>query len=371
MKEGTNHFHAMDSEIHSSGQIVDSGGDVSITHSTGLTRSCGSKVGDENGILELISIPYEPVSQKHPADAKDAHALVTPLHERDPLEFWIIIIGAAALAFNAGFINGCTVQFRNITVSHMTGTSTHIGLNVATGDWENLSLTTCLLVCFVFGSSITGFFVPESSFHLGIAYGPLFLIGSFLLVLSCLTSHYFPASYWYFYFAAMASGLQNALTSRYSGSIIRTTHVTGAATDIGLVLGKLALGNTKEVWKLKILLPIVGSFISGGAVSVFAYRKMNHLALVINVIIFFGIGLTYSIFVGLKYHIPVWRAFFGLYENVGRKFQESSEKAKAVVSRHAVSMRRAASEASHYVASPLRRHGNDEYVMNPLREEDH
>ena len=33
----------------------------------------------------------------------------------------------------------------------------------------------------------------------------------------------------------MALGLQNAMTTRFSGAVIRTTHLTGMTTDLGLL----------------------------------------------------------------------------------------------------------------------------------------
>jgi uncharacterized membrane protein YoaK (UPF0700 family) len=305
----------------------------------------------------------EALDQPAAPEANDV-AAPKPLPERNTLEFLIIGIGGTALAFNAGFINGCTIQFRNIAVSHVTGTSTHIGLFLATHNWEGFSLDLCLIVCFIFGSGISGAFVPQRSFHLGAQYGPIFLIGSFLLVLACLIAHYFPASYWYFYFAAMASGLQNALTTNYSGSVIRTTHMTGTSTDIGLVLGKLAMGNTKDIWKLKILVPLLVAFIAGGAVSVNAYKQMGNLALAINVVVFFGVGLSYSALVVTKYHVPLWRAFFGAYETVGKKVKQSSRRAKKAVQKGAKELKRVADEASHFVSSPVRHHT----VINPMQD---
>ena len=39
------------------------------------------------------------------------------------------------------------------------------------------------------------------------------------------------------YLASVGCGLQNATTSTYSGAVVRTTHVTGLFTDLGILLG--------------------------------------------------------------------------------------------------------------------------------------
>jgi len=41
------------------------------------------------------------------------------------------------------------------------------------------------------------------------------------------------------YLAIAACGLQNGMATSYSGAVIRTTHVTGIATDVGLLLGRM------------------------------------------------------------------------------------------------------------------------------------
>ena len=254
-----------------------------------------------------------------------------PLHERHPLEFSVIMIGTAALSFNAGFVNGCTYQFRNIPVSHVTGTTTHAGMNAGQGDWNSFAVNMAIIISFIFGSSITGFMMPENSFQLGREYGPLFLFGSCLFAVACFTSYCWPMSDYYFYFAAMACGLQNSLTSKYSGNIIRTTHVTGIATDIGLVLGRVAKGDTKELWKLQVLGPIYVSFLCGGIVSVPVFQKLGKLSLLVNVLVFFGIGLAYSVVVGRQLHLSIWAAFFGSYTNIQKHIRMHKDKAKIAV----------------------------------------
>jgi hypothetical protein len=52
-----------------------------------------------------------------------------PLHERNRIEFMTIILGGSMLAFNAGFINGCTLlSIHSYPVSHVTGTTSHAGI---------------------------------------------------------------------------------------------------------------------------------------------------------------------------------------------------------------------------------------------------
>merc|ERR1719401_1610209 len=48
------------------------------------------------------------------------------------------------------------------------------------------------------------------------------------------------------YLCAAACGLQNGMATSYSGAVIRTTHVTGIATDIGLICGRSCVAFAKR-----------------------------------------------------------------------------------------------------------------------------
>lgn len=287
-----------------------------------------SSSSEETGSGKLQSA-LKSVSDEEAALPAPSSGAPKPLYERHKLEFIVIILGGSALAFNAGFVNGCTYLARNMPVSHITGTTTHAGMSLGQGDFDSFLVYIAVVVCFIFGSAISGSMMNDDVFQLGKAYGPLFLIGSFLFMLSCIFATLVPESDLYFYFAAMACGLQNSLTTRYSGSIIRTTHMTGAGTDIGLTLGRMAVGEWKDAWKLQLLCPLYISFLFGGYVSVQAYNKMGRMALMINVLVFFCIGVAYSVVVGNQLHIPIWKSMIGAYTFMETNVREVRQAAKS------------------------------------------
>ncbi|MGL4633520.1 MAG: DUF1275 family protein, partial [Cetobacterium sp.] len=63
---------------------------------------------------------------------------------------------------------------------------------------------------------------------------------------------------------AFSLGLQNGLFIRYRGMVIRTTHMTGTVTDLGVVIGHYLRGNREITWKMKYYAMNILSFISGG-----------------------------------------------------------------------------------------------------------
>ena len=87
---------------------------------------------------------------------------------------------------------------------------------------------------------------------------------------------------------------------------------------MGLVIGRLIRGDNNEQWKLTVLIPITISFFFGSYISIFIYKKLQKLALLINVVIFICIWLIYSIVIEQKLSVPLWRALLGWYYFVGK-----------------------------------------------------
>lgn len=83
-------------------------------------------------------------------------------------------------------------------------------------------------------------------------------------------------------------GLQNALITKLSNAEIRTTHVTGMVTDIGIELGKLFYWNAAvrpnsrpvmaDRHKLRLLTVLVGMFLVGGIVGAQAFSTLGYAA---------------------------------------------------------------------------------------------
>ena len=279
-------------------------------------------------------------------DSDNSYVLHTPskeiiktkaLNERIWLEFTLILFGSSILAFNAGFVNGCTflsLMNKGKFVSHVTGTSTKVGVFLANNNSEDTLVSFGIIFSFCFGAMISGGYLSSSTFSLGLEYGPLLILGSILFLLSSMLLTYLPNTYLGFYAAAMACGLQNALTTSYSGNIIRTTHMTGTVTDIGVILGKVMFkGEFQDLWKLKILIPLFTSFILGGVISFYIFQKIGDLAICLSSAFFLGVGILYSFFVSRHMNKSCWKVFLGQILYVEKKFEEVKVKTIQKLSR--------------------------------------
>ncbi|NBB50121.1 DUF1275 domain-containing protein [Rhizobium sp. CRIBSB] len=196
----------------------------------------------------------------------------------------------AILAFVAGAINAGGFLAIGHYTSHMTGIVSSIADNLALGLFGLVGSGLALLLCFTAGAACSAILINWARRHARrqqYAY-PLALESGLLITFAGIGA-VLPATY-----AAPATalllcfvmGLQNATITKISGARIRTTHLTGMITDIGIELGKLTYGLvarlldhapiTTEGRKLGILLPIVGMFFLGGLVGALGFKHLGH-----------------------------------------------------------------------------------------------
>ena len=82
-------------------------------------------------------------------------------------------------------------------------------------------------------------------------------------------------------------GLQNAMVSKLSGAGIRTTHMTGIVTDIGIELGKLCYWNASgddpagppvlaNRERLKVHATMLAMFLFGGVTGAVGFQRVGY-----------------------------------------------------------------------------------------------
>merc|ERR1711933_522622 len=105
-----------------------------------------------------------------------------------------------------------------------------------------------LVLSYMFGAFISGIMSPFATpYIIGPQFGPSLFLGFVCLLIASLlaicTKDY--ASY-IFYLVVCANGIQQAVASLYSANLIRCT-ITGAVTDIALVVGQAFRGQYKSI----------------------------------------------------------------------------------------------------------------------------
>jgi len=189
----------------------------------------------------------------------------------------VAALGGAWLAGVAGYVDAVFFRLSSLTVTHVTGTAARLGGDVATGKVSDALAVVGLIGAFILGAMVSGLVVGASSLRSGRRYGIAMLIEGALLAMAALV--YPQSAMNAAYLAASAAGLQNAMASTYMGLIVRTTHLTGIATDIGFFLGSWVRGKRHELWRLALLIALMAGFLAGAILGTLASGEMGTHAL--------------------------------------------------------------------------------------------
>ena len=204
-------------------------------------------------------------------------------------------IGGFSLAFTAGSVNSVgLLGFKHQAVSHLTGVSTFFSLEVANANWWEVFHLWIVALAFLLGAMFSGFVVGNTALKLGRRYSFALLIESILLLLAALALAFNkPSGY---FFASAACGLQNAMTSSYSGAVVRTTHVSGLFTDIGIMLGMRLRGQKVDRRRVLLYLILISGFVCGGVAGAVLYQQWQALALLLPAAMALSLAACYWVF---------------------------------------------------------------------------
>jgi uncharacterized membrane protein YoaK (UPF0700 family) len=215
----------------------------------------------------------------------------------------IVVLHWFLLSLNGGFINAGGFLATGRFVSHVTGFATLFGVDLSKSQVETAFGILSVPFFFLLGAFIAGTLIDRpiykgkrphfdwvmglSSFALLLAAtgGELLQFGSFgfsvpleqsyvLLVLLCL-----------------ASGLQNAAITSSSGKSVRTTHLTGLTTDLGLGLARVVTFDSKkeahqaELRATYLRLGSIAAFVIGSALGAWFFLKLGYKGFLIPALI--------------------------------------------------------------------------------------
>lgn len=210
-----------------------------------------------------------------------------------------IQIGAFLLAMNAGMVNVLGLfTVLHQSVSHMTGNVSMLAMSLLDWQPDHFIYLGLVVMSFVIGSFYSGLVLGNSQATFNRPYGiPLILVAVFLF-LTWLLLPYFPR--YGLLWACVAMGVQNAMISHYKGAIIRTTHLSGVLTDIGLTLGYKVRGLKVEKRRIFLHFLILIGFFVGGLIAsvVYPYLKLHT----------FLLPTFLSLFLSLSYWIVYFRS---------------------------------------------------------------
>jgi uncharacterized membrane protein YoaK (UPF0700 family) len=155
----------------------------------------------------------------------------------------------------------------------MSGADSRLGIDLASRDLADFQVVLSIVAGFLLGAIVSGVIIGGRKLVPGRRYGVALLVeGMVLAGGALLLRHGEPLG---ITLAALACGIQNAMASSYYGLVIRTTHVTGIVTDIGVMLGHWLRHRHIRVWKLFLLGSILVGFFAGGIVGAWGYAALG------------------------------------------------------------------------------------------------
>ncbi|ANS88034.1 YoaK family protein [Vibrio scophthalmi] len=204
--------------------------------------------------------------------------------------------GAFLLALLAGIVNAIgLLGFQHQAVSHISGTVTLLGTSIEALDGMTSHLF-MILLSFLMGATLSGAFMESTALKLGRRYGFALCIEAGLLFVAYLLLKQNVTSGQYF--ASAACGLQNAMITTFSGAVVRTTHMTGIITDLGIMIGARLRGERFDYRKAKLFLFIFAGFLSGGiaGAKLFSLYAISSLMAPIALALTLAIGYWFYLY---------------------------------------------------------------------------
>ncbi|SHG66008.1 YoaK family protein [Massilia sp. CF038] len=201
-----------------------------------------------------------------------------------------------ALAFVAGATNAGGFLAVQTYTSHMTGIVSSMADNLALAQLPLVMAAFGALLSFVIGAATSAILVNYSRVHaLHSQYAlPLMLEACLLLLFGLLGARLSDIDGLFVSVTVMLlsfmMGLQNAVITKLSNAEIRTTHITGIVTDIGIEIGKLAYRNAPGTApaervaanrpRLALLTWLVLAFFGGGVLGALGFKHVGYSATV-------------------------------------------------------------------------------------------
>jgi uncharacterized membrane protein YoaK (UPF0700 family) len=137
---------------------------------------------------------------------------------------------AGYLAFVGGFVNSVGFVLLGAFTSHVTGNVGRLANDLAYRRYDAAAAVLPMLLAFFVGAFLAGMTVESNFFErVANAYGTVLLCEATLLLLFIAVSPSIEAV-----LLGAAMGMQNSLVTRLSGAVVRTTHLTGVVTDLGI-----------------------------------------------------------------------------------------------------------------------------------------
>ncbi|MBX7148824.1 DUF1275 domain-containing protein [bacterium] len=220
-------------------------------------------------------------------------------HDLKSNQYKKVYFNASLLSILAGCVNAGGFMASGRFVTHVTGFATWFGMDLIQNKWLAAFGTLSVPLFFLLGTMLSAFLVDR---RILMGKKPAYTLVMVLITLCLLTV----AIEGYFNFFGIfggevnikqhyvllillcgASGLQNAAITTFYGAQVRTTHLTGITTDLGIGLVRLFSPQPDiekhqgEIRANILRLLVIVSFVMGSIAGAYLFLKLQYLGFLI------------------------------------------------------------------------------------------
>ena len=215
---------------------------------------------------------------------------------------------AAYLAGVAGYVNSAGLVLVGVVTSHVTGNVSRSALQLSSNEFQAAISALGLVGAFFSGAFIASMMLETSMFRrtpfgYGVALSTeAVLLAAFTSVANAASAAHPRAKDAAALLLCVAMGMQNSMVTRISGAVIRTTHLTGVVTDLGieaarwfrwwraqaserwglpLIAGRRKAAQRPAHGRIELLATIVVTFLAGAVGGTLAAAKWRSYALLV------------------------------------------------------------------------------------------
>ena len=188
-------------------------------------------------------------------------------------------------ALVAGMVNVASLVIFLSFSSNVTGYFAIFATEIVNGNYLQIFLVGSWIFLYLFGAAISNFMIinfSKKNTYLAHAI-PIFLEIVCILTVGIYTNYFYQntllESELLLSLLLFAMGLQNGLTASISNFAVKTTHLTGAITDLGVLLSmftKKRFRQRKElVEKATLISSILFAYVIGGILFAYLYKLIG------------------------------------------------------------------------------------------------
>lgn len=210
---------------------------------------------------------------------------------------------ATLLGVTAGFVNAAGFLGFAVLTTNVTGHAALFAERIALQDWKTAQVIALWMFLFLAGAFISSLILSITGHNQRYSYSIAIFIEIIILLFSALYGQRYDGTLVSKEIFAgsllFAMGLQNSLVSMISGSVVRTTHLTGTFTDLGIELAQLFDKKKHDrpilIAKIKLRVVIIFFFMTGAIAGAYFFNHFGFMSFLVPIGILIY-ALLYDIF---------------------------------------------------------------------------